>query len=135
MTYLNFPKRKKKAMPWLLLLTIQAVFLVVIALFGDGGVLHALTMRVYQKQAEEKAIAQQIENQKLREMIHDLQTDPAKAKIVLAEQRFLAEEEAVVYHFKTMEEISSIQMISEVEGLNWLQKTKLRWELTVKDWF
>lgn len=132
---LNFPKRKKKRVPWLPLLSFFTIFLVIITIIGEGGVLHSLTMQVYRQRAEVLVAEKLRENEQLKQMIHQVRTDPDKMRTILAEKRRLTETGAVIYRFKTVEDLPSVEMISEVEGLSWYQRTKLRWELTVKEWF
>lgn len=131
---LNFPKRKKKRIPWLPLLSFFTLFLVVITIIGEGGILHSLTMQIYRQRVEHMVEDKLQENEQLKQMIHQVRTDPDKMKTILAEKRRLTENGAVIYHFKTVEDLPSVEMISEVEGLSWYQRTKLRWELTMKEW-
>lgn len=131
---LNFPKRKKKRVPWFPLLSFFALFLVVITIIGEGGILHSLTMQVYRQRAETLVSEKLRDNEQLKQMIHQIRTDPDKMRTILAEKRRLTENGAVIYRFKTIEDLPSVEMISEVEGLTWYQRTKLRWELTMKEW-
>lgn len=131
---LNFPKRKKKRIPWYPLLSFFTIFLVIITIIGEGGVLHSLTMQVYRQRCDAMVAEKLEENEALKYVLRQVRTNPDKMKTILAEKRGLSENGAVIYQFKTVEEISSVEMISEVEGLGWLQRTKLRWELTMKEW-
>jgi hypothetical protein len=130
---LNFPKRKKKRIPWYPLLSFFTIVLVIITIIGEGGVLHSLTMQVYRQRVEVMVAEKLEQNEELKYLLRQVRTNPDKMKTILAEKRGLTEDGAVIYQFKTVEEMPSIEMISEVEGLGWLQRTKLRWELTMKE--
>ena len=130
---LNFPKRKKKRIPWYPLISFLTLFLVIITIIGEGGVLHSLSMQVYRQRVEVMVAEKLEENEELKYLLYQVRTNPDKMKTILAEKRGLTEDGAVIYQFKTVEEMTSIEMLSEVEGLGWLQRTKFRWELTMKE--
>ena len=132
---LNLPRKKKRRIAWFPLIVLHTIFLVVITLFGEEGLLHALTMRIYKEQAEEIARAQIMENERLTYLIQNMHDNPMKLKTVLAEEKQMTEKSAVIYQFKTIDDLPSVEMLSEVEGLSWLQRTKLRWTLTLKNFF
>ena len=126
---LVFPKKKKKKFPTFLILSIFTTVLMFATIFGEGGVLHAFAMRIHKKQAEELAVAQDIENQKISKMIYYVRKNPQQARLYLADRGVLAEEGAVIYRFRDITEVNSNQVIDEIEGLSWTQKIGLRLQL------
>ena len=91
--------------------------------------LHAFAMRIHKKQAEEQAVVQQADNQKLSKMIYYVRKNPQQARLYLADRGYLAEEGAVIYRFRNIMEVNSNQVIDEIEGLTWTQKIGLRLQL------
>jgi hypothetical protein len=131
---LVFPKKKKKKkkIPVFFLMSFFTIGLMFTAILGEGGLLHAYAMQIHKKNAEELSVDQGEENLKLKKMIYYMRKNPQRAKLHLAERGMLAEKDAVIFHFKDFRDVSSEQVIDEIEGITWYQRVVLRFNLLMK---
>ena len=122
-----FPKKKKKSVfPLLQVLSVFAFFMVIGTILGEGGVLHAMSLRIVKSQAELVVLEQHHANQRLRELLTNVRQHPEAAQKFLAEYGGMAPQGVTVYRFKSSEEIESVSELERVKGLNWKERLKHR---------
>lgn len=122
-----FPKKKKKSVfPILPVLSVFAFFMLIASIFGEGGVLHALSLRIVKKDAELVVAEQLRQNQQLKELLLNVRTHPETAQKFLAEYGGLAPQGVTVYRFKSLDEIESIAELDGIEGVSWPDRLQHR---------
>ena len=127
-----FPKKRKKKLPLLPILIVFTALMMVATIFGEGGVIHALSMRVVKDQAL-FAVEQKLEeNQRMAATIRKVQSSPQETQKFLAAYAHLSSESVTVYNFKTVEDLSSLETLEEFEELTWWQKIQFRIRLLLR---
>ena len=121
-----FPKKRKKKFPLLPILIVFTALMMVATIFGEGGVIHALSMRVVKDQAL-YAVEQKLEeNQRMAATIRKVQSSPQETQKFLAAYAHLSSDSVTVYNFKTVEDLSTLETLEEFEDLTWWQKIDFR---------
>ena len=121
-----FPKKRKKKLPLLPILIVFTILMMVATIFGEGGVVHALSMRVVKDQALHAVVQKQQENQRIALTIRKVQSSPLETQKFLAAYAHLSSDSVTVYNFKTIEDLSSLETLEEFEALTWWQKIDFR---------
>jgi hypothetical protein len=121
-----FPKKRKKKLPLLPMLCVFTSLLVIAVIFGEGGVIHALSMRVVKEQTMVTLTEQQTENQQLTYLIRKVQQNPTETQKFLAAYGHIGKKDVVVYNFKSVEGIPSLEVLDQIEDLNWWQRIEIR---------
>lgn len=128
-----FPKKKKKSVfPILPVLSVFAFFMFVASIFGEGGVLHALSLRIVKVEAEQVVEEQLRQNQQLKELLVNVRQHPDTAQKFLAEYGGLAPQEVTVYRFKSLADIESVSELEHIEGLDWKDRFQHRIRLLLE---
>ena len=127
-----FPKKKKKSVfPILPVLSVFAFFMFVASIFGEGGVLHALSLRVVKTEAEFVVAEQLRQNKHLQELLVNVRNHPEAAQKFLAEYGGLAPQGVTVYRFKSLNDIESVSELEQIEGLSWQDRLQHRIRLLI----
>ena len=127
-----FPKKRKKKFPLLPILIVFTALMMVATIFGEGGVIHALSMRVVKDQAL-YAVEQKLEeNQRMAATIRKVQSSPQETQKFLAAYAHLSSDSVTVYNFKTVEDLSTLETLEEFEDLTWWQKIDFRIRLLMR---
>lgn len=121
-----FPKKQKKKLPLLPMLCLFASLLIIAVVFGEGGLIHALSMRVVKEQAMVTLTEQQAENQQLTYLIRKVQQNPTETQKFLAAYAHIGKKDVVVYNFKAVESIPSLEGLDQIADLNWWQRIEIR---------
>ncbi len=129
-----FPKKRKKKLPILPILTIFTMLMMVAAIFGESGVLHALSMRVVKEEVLMAVQEQEQENRELEKLIRKIQNDPESAQNFLAAYGNVGQEAVVVYNFKSVDSITNFETLEELDDLKWWQVIFLRVRILRNSW-
>ena len=127
-----FPKKRKKKLPLLPILIVFTALMMVATIFGEGGVIHALSMRVVKDQALYAVEHKLAENQRMAATIRKVQSSPLETQKFLAAYAHLSSDSVTVYNFKTIEDLSSLETLEEFEDLKWWQKIEFRIRLLLQ---
>ena len=127
-----FPKKRKKKLPLLPILIVFTTLMMVATVFGEGGVIHALSLRVVKDQALIAVERQHQENQRIAMMVKRVQSSPQETQKFLAAYAHLSSDTVTVYNFKTIEDFSSLEKMEDFEDLTWWQKIEFRIRLLVQ---
>ena len=127
----EFPKKKRTQIPFFPLLSSATVFLVLFSLIGEGGLMHALALRMYKEKAQEQANTINVENLHLQHSIDGILTHSHQAKKVLASKRHLGENGVVIYEFKKLEQVTSFEELAAIEDLFWWDRMVHRAKLAL----
>ena len=127
-----FPKKRKKRLPLLPILIIFTSLMMIATIFGEGGVIHALSMRVIKEQALYSVEQQLEENKRMAATIRKVQTSPQETKKFLAAYAHLSSDSVTVYNFETVEDLSTLKKMKEFEDLTWWQKIDFRIRLLLQ---
>ena len=121
-----FPKKRKKRLPFLPILIVFTALMMIATIFGEGGVIHALSMRVVKDQALHAVEEQHRENNRMAALIRKVQSSPRETQKFLAAYAHLSSESVTVYNFKSVEDLTSLETLEEQEELTWWQKIEFR---------
>lgn len=124
-----FPKKRQKKKNFFPVALVFAAVMLISALFGEGGVVHALSLRIFKQQALVALEEQRAENQQLQYLIHKVQTSPEENQKFLAAYGQMGSDDVTVYNFKSVEVIDSLETLETVEDLDWWQRSKIRMRL------
>lgn len=127
-----FPKKRKKKLPLLPILIVFTALMMVATIFGEGGVIHALSMRVVKDQALYAVEKKHQENQRLSATIRKVQSSPQETQKFLAAYAHLSSDSVTVYNFKAVEDLSSLETLEEFEDLTWWEKIAFRIRLLLR---
>ena len=127
-----FPKKRKKKLPLLPILIVFTALMMVATIFGEGGVIHALSMRVVKDQALYAVEHKREENQRMAATIRKVQSSPQETQKFLAAYAHLSSDSVTVYNFKTVEDLSTLETLEEFEDLTWWQKIDFRIRLLMR---
>ena len=127
-----FPKKRKKKLPLLPILIVFTALMMVATIFGEGGVIHALSMRVVKDQALYAVERKLEENQRMAATIRKVQSSPQETQKFLAAYAHLSSDSVTVYNFKTVEDLSTLETLEEFEELTWWQKIDFRIRLLMR---
>jgi len=98
----------------------------VATVFGEGGIVHALSMRVVKEQALLAVEEQHQENNRLANMIRKVQSSPAETQKFLAAYAHLSADSVTVYNFKTVEDLSTLEQLEQFRDFTWWEKIEFR---------
>lgn len=129
-----FPKKRKKKFPILPILAIFTMLMTVAAVFGESGLLHALSMRVVKDEVLMAVEEQELENRDLEKLIQKVQNDPESAQNFLAAYANIGQEAVVVYNFKSVDSITNLETLEEIDDLEWWQVIFLRVRILRNSW-
>lgn len=121
-----FPKKRKKKLPLLPMLYVFTSLLIVAVIFGEGGVIHALSMRVVKEQTMVTLTEQKAENQQLTYLIRKVQQNPTETQKFLASYAGIGKKDVVVYNFKSVEDVPNLGVLDQITDLNWWQRIEIR---------
>lgn len=127
-----FPKKRRRTLPFLPILIFFTALMMVATVLGEGGVIHALSMRVVKAQALDAVEAKQRENRQMAAIIRRAQSNPMEAQKFLAAYAHLSSDSVTVYNFKSIEDLSDLEVIQH-EDTTWWQKIELRVRLLLSD--
>ena len=127
-----FPKKRRKKLPLLPILIVFTALMMIATIFGEGGVIHALSMRVVKDQALYAVEKKLEENQRMATKIRKVQSSPQETQKFLAAYAHLSSDSVTVYNFKTVEDLSSLETLEEFEDLTWWQKIDFRIRLLLR---
>jgi len=124
-----FPKKRQKKRNFFPVAVLFAAVMLISALFGEGGLVHALSLRIFKEQALVALEERQAENQQLQYLIQKVQTSPEDTQNFLAAYGQMGSADVTVYNFKSVEVIDSLETLETVEDLDWWQRSKIRMRL------
>ena len=124
-----FPKKRKKTLPYLPILTVFTGLMMIATVFGEGGIIHALSMRVVKEQALLAVEGQHVENKRLATMIRKVQSSPAETQKFLAAYAHLSADTVTVYNFKTVEDLSALEQLEQLGELTWWERIEFRTQI------
>ena len=103
------------------------------SIVGEGGLIHALAMRIVKHQTENVVERQQVENERLKLLLKKVRANSSSNQKFLAEYGQLAPANVTMYRFKSIEELQTLEQLEEIDDLTWWQKIEYRMKLIVQE--
>lgn len=116
----QFPiKRKKKNIPLGGMLVFFTCCMVLLTIFGENGLLHALTIRMHKDMVLQQVEQKQQQNEHLRFVLRNMVMYPEQAKKLISEQYLIAEDNTTVYRFIQNQHNMDVDIFKSVDDITW----------------
>ena len=109
------------------------VLMFIASIVGEGGLIHALAMRIVKHQTELVVENKKQENERLKLLLTKVRENASTNRKFLAEYAHLAPADVTMYRFKSIEEIRTLDELEKIEDLEWWQKIEYRVKLIAQE--